>query len=310
MKHCRTNPEQKKLKAIVYNNFSKQIQKISSILKSKTISDQDCKVHYDILKVNSDRLWNSAELLAANGDYGSAVHTGIVSLEELIKGFILLLDSKWFEFRKVKNINVILNKSHAVRHFMLFFIFLLKILTVDLINILRNANSPNFIKDYSENPGKYYAFGFEFVSNKIGEMQNELLWFLELEKQRQHGVHLDIDLSGNSIHTLDSNFEDIFYRLGELRISMNEFMIAFDEPALEAGQELINLRNTFIKEYWYDKLDQELDLLFKKRKNPLKGLQELLLSATTFFNADAKKEMVKLILNREHPELEEKKTKK
>ncbi len=258
-----------------------------------------CHYEYIQLRANSDLRWNSANKLAEIGDYGGAVNSGITSLEEFIKAFILLLDSKGFEFRKVKNIETILNKSHVMRHYILYFAFLFKVIAHDAIKILVNTNFTNFNKIFLENPEIIIGKGFDFIQRKIEQMKAELPWFKSLELRRQHGVHRNVEFNMPGISNNEHNFEEIFIKLIDIREAVVELTNAFDKPEIDAEKQLIKLKEVFINENWYEKLDVEIGNLKKNRINAFTNLEKLIDKSYLFFNANTKQMFVSEFLLRE-----------
>src|ERR1700741_48983 len=95
------------------------------------LTEQECYITSQKMINNSIQRWKSAKLLAKNEDYGGAISSHITSIEELIKGFIMFVDSKGFELRTIEGMDAIVRRSHSIRHFIGFIMFVLNIFIDD-----------------------------------------------------------------------------------------------------------------------------------------------------------------------------------
>jgi AbiV family abortive infection protein len=111
-------------------------------------SEDECYTLYKKVIENSNKKWESAELLAKHSDYGGAISTHITSMEEMIKALILLFDAKGFDLRKVEGMDIILRHSHKLRHFIGFTMFALNLFIEEMMSfIIKVKENPGLVKD-------------------------------------------------------------------------------------------------------------------------------------------------------------------
>lgn len=81
----------------------------------RTIKESECvPVAFKVIR-HAKSKWRDSERLVSAGSYGSALTMKICALEELAKALVLIIDSKGFQFRKLKHLKV-LDKDHQQRH--------------------------------------------------------------------------------------------------------------------------------------------------------------------------------------------------
>lgn len=81
----------------------------------RTLKQDECvPVAFKIAR-HAKSKWRDSRSLASTGSYGSALTFKICALEELAKALVLIIDSKGFQFRKLKHLKV-LDKDHQQRH--------------------------------------------------------------------------------------------------------------------------------------------------------------------------------------------------
>ncbi|MBP6390542.1 MAG: AbiV family abortive infection protein [Flavobacteriales bacterium] len=81
----------------------------------QTLRKEECAGEAYKIILNAKAIWRDAGHLESFGSYARALALEIYALEELTKAFVLLLDSRGFNLRKLNNLKV-LNKDHQQRH--------------------------------------------------------------------------------------------------------------------------------------------------------------------------------------------------
>lgn len=80
-----------------------------------TISLNECRKVYPVVKENAERHFRCAEILAAEKQFSNAIAHLILGSEELLKALALLLESEGFELRKAEGYKKLFS-NHRVRH--------------------------------------------------------------------------------------------------------------------------------------------------------------------------------------------------
>lgn len=236
------------------------------------LTQLECLSSYKKMESNSDRRWKSAELLAADKDYGGAIRDHITSIEELIKAMIIYLDANGFEFRKVDGMNRILTKSHSLRHFMAYFMFVLNVFTEDIKRFYQQiSKDPSLIKKWGGKRkimkgGMNKFFRFYFFK-KVLKLQVELKWFAKVESLRQTGTHVDYDNELITPEDISQNdYEQVLLRLSNVRFIGKEFIKTFDAHNSVVAEEIEKLKKDLHEKGWYLKISEAIKGV--KNQNP------------------------------------------
>lgn len=193
-----------------------------------SLTKNECIATARKIVYNSDELYSDAMVLADNGSYGRAVSCLIVSLEELVKGFVLFLDGNGFGIRKnVPEIKILFNKNHSVRVGIALILFILQDLKKDFLRFINFLNSSFDRALKFQDEQRLERFGKVYAAKKIQYVISETDWFSKLEYLRQSGLYVDYRFSlvkPQNIHKED--FEEVHEKIESLHglkeIIMNE----------------------------------------------------------------------------------------
>lgn len=258
--------------------------------KIKDISDNECYNLYDAIIKNSNKRWESAQLLADNKDYGGAIRDLITSIEEMVKAIIMLADSKGFEFRKIDGIESIIRRNHTIRHLIGFFMLGLNLFADDLKKlVIKFRSNPNHYVEMIKGENFMGDFVKKYLFEKILILQKEFYWFSRVEIIRQQGTH--VDLEDDIISPLDislEEYEEVFIRMKNVRYVGNEMIDTLINPGEIMIEELEKLKIQFIDEDWYSKIGKALHKTKQGKKNPFglieKGIKDLDFDIEDFMN--------------------------
>jgi len=232
------------------------------------ISAKKCLVVYPKIIENSDRKWETALLSANSEDYGTAVALLIISVEELIKGLIILLDGKGFKFRNVNGIKKIF-EDHKTRYFIA--------LTMTLLNIFSNELQ-KFLTDFSKRPDKWIKLvailnkkpkfferiASSYIETKLIEINNELKWFSNVDVYRQHGFYSDYKkelISPMSITNME--YLETLEKFRKIRFLGKSLIVALN-PIEPAYIEVFKyIKHEFDSKNYY----QKAEIILKKTNN-------------------------------------------
>lgn len=233
-------------------------------------------VYVEMLK-NSDSNWQSANQLAANGDYGRAISLSIISVEELVKALVVYFDSKGFHLRKVKGIKVLF-KTHQIRYFIAYGMFVMSVFSDELRKfVLQFHNDPNVMDSWAalmkdekllDKKMKYYVF------RKIILLRRELDWFSQVDLFRQEGFYCDyVDRLKNPINISPEDFSYARQRLAKVRKFGKELIDAYNEDTETTREYIIKMRNDFKDKNHYGKIEAALKFLKDARMLPFEFIK-------------------------------------
>ena len=216
-------------------------------------TDEECKVHHDLLIINSNLRWESALLLANKGDYGGAIANHINSIEEHVKSVIMGLDSKGFEFRKMPNIDVLMKRNHIIRHFIGFLAFTANTFFNTALDFAPKNKSIEDLEKLLSNNSQLEQLVKLKMYRMIVKMKHAYSDFENLERKRQNGLYVDVDSSPFDFSA--EEYEEIRNKLLSVKLTIKFFLESYlkDDPEFE--DEINNLKKTFIESNWYSLLD-------------------------------------------------------
>lgn len=241
----------------------------------KDFKSDECLEFSDALLLNAQKRWESSILLASIEDYGGAIRDQITSLEEMVKGIIMLMDSKGFEFRKLKGIERILTKNHIQRHYILFWISIIGSINDDLLNLVREFNkNPDLVLSIVYNKEELTFSLKQYLQKKALEIKEDNEWFSIVEKLRQRSVHVDYEGQIISPQSIDlDRYKTIYIKLNtvyefskQIVFALNSEDDLYKKPIEGIKQHCINLKI-------YDKIGNSIDQLKRKGHDPFYKLK-------------------------------------
>lgn len=166
--------------------------------KVNNLSRNECYEYSNILIKQSYKRFIKGRKLAKEGEYGDAIEQEILAAEELMKAFILAIDSKGFNFRNVKSLNTIFN-NHGLRYFQAFFLFAMGVIGEEFVSlIMKVKDNPKKISRFNEiiksNEGKEEKFkkGLKnYGVRKLVYFRRNFLWFIRMNTLRQKSMYVD-----------------------------------------------------------------------------------------------------------------------
>ena len=237
----------------------------------KDLTQIECAEAYKRMESNSDRRWKSAELLASNEDFGGAIRDHITSVEELIKAIIIYLDAQGFEFRKVDGMDIMLTRSHSLRHFMAFIMFILNVFAEDIKGFfIKSKEDPTLFKIIGKgskgNKMKMQKFMRVYIFKKVLKIKAEYKWFEKVELLRQAGTHVDYKetlISPEDISLRD--YKQVFMRLENVRKMGKEVLLTFDTKNTYLEKEVEKLKQDLHNKGWYRNMGEALKNVKNKK---------------------------------------------
>jgi|GEM_PF-1413412 len=248
----------------------------------KDLTQNECIEAYKRMVNNSDIRWRSAVLLAANNDFGGAIRDHITSIEELVKAMIIYMDSNGFEFRKVDGMDKILTKSHSLRHFMAYLMFVLNVFIEDIKAFYEKVKmDPTMIKKLNGKTKRgrmqMRKFMGPYLFKMVLKLKAEFKWFEKVELLRQTGTH--VDYSDKLITPEDISVKDykqVLIRLENVRFVGKEFLKTFGYENTYMEKEIEKLKSDFKTKGWYYNMGQALTN--PKNRNPFEAITKELIS--------------------------------
>ncbi len=241
----------------------------------KDITNTECENLFEAIMKNSERRWLSAELLANNQDYGGAIRDIITSMEEMVKSLIMLADAKGFEFRKIESMEIIIRRSHSIRHLIGLLMLILNIFIDDFRKVIENfRNKPSEFLSIVKNKPVMETILKKYLAEKITIFLEEFTWFSKVELIRQQSTHVDLDEDIISPISLTSDdYQEVFSRMNNVKKLGTDFISSLTSDDKDFNEQLADLQKQFIDEDWYGKISSAIDLTKNGKRNPF-GLIE------------------------------------
>lgn len=242
-----------------------------------TIPQSECITAYKDILNNSDKLWDSAKALSGDQHYGYAISMHIISIEELVKALLVFFDGNGFEFRKIKGINIFF-KNHQIRYVISYLMFIMSIFGEEIKKfILKIKEEPGMMmsihqemkadENYFEKKLKYYFF------RKLVLLKKEFHWFSTIDKLRQNGLYFDFDKENNNpLNISAEEYDQILSRLNKVRVLGKEFITSFDSRDPEIQKALSKMKEDFINDGYYIKIENSLTKLKQNKGGPFKQI--------------------------------------
>jgi AbiV family abortive infection protein len=250
--------------------------------ESKTfsnISKSECLIAYKEVVDNSDSKWRLGKKLAKDKEYGSAIFMAVVSVEELVKAIIILMDGRGFSLRRVPGMKTIF-KNHQIRHVLAYAMFVINIFSEESIN---------FLKKFRENPEAGIKFMNDIVNKdellmakmngwalkKVEMILREFDWFAQVDLFRQNGMYCDYkDGLKNPIRITEENYQEAYLRLEKVRMvgqSLVETLVSTDDLYVN---HYAKMRRTFARDKYYDLIGGALTRLRETKNDPFVGIKK------------------------------------
>lgn len=156
-----------------------------------TLSQDECRVVYKLILQNAKSKFEEAELLANNGRYNTASSLLIISNEESLKAMILFFDSIGFRIRSISGMKSLFN-NHKLRYLLAMVISILSIFMKEVFAfILKTVQNPGNLKFLISRSDDFESMAKDFLTKKLVEVRNEILFFSKVDKARQQGFYSD-----------------------------------------------------------------------------------------------------------------------
>lgn len=241
------------------------------------LSREECLRECSVLFENAKRKWKTAETVAEiEKDYGSAVTLSIVSIEEFVKGLILYLDGKGFEFRSVKGVAGILNKNHEMRYFIAFVMFTINVIGNDVFKWMKRfMMNPEYAESLTkqlEEKDRVLDVKMKFyLLRRLVKLRTEYEWFERVNSYRQDGLYTDYqDGALKSPMVIDKNYyKDVRKRLKKIYLMCMQILVVPNERAQGIEDKAYNdVLQMFKKDNIYEKLSNAINTVKSSKMSP------------------------------------------
>lgn len=239
------------------------------------ISKEECLSLYKDILANSDRTWSSAKILSEQSDYGSAVSMAIISVEEMVKAFVLCMDGHGFRFRSVKGVDSLFS-NHQIRYVVAYGMFVVSIFGEEIKNLLiRYAAEPQELiylrhkminqEDFLERNLRYYTL------RKMVQLKKELKWFSKVDIFRQEGFYSDYDDKLKTPLNIEKkDYMEVISRLEKVRQVGKVVMDTFESNEQEYMEVFASIQKDFNDKRMYNKMAVTLKTIDKR--NPFASM--------------------------------------
>jgi AbiV family abortive infection protein len=238
-----------------------------------SISSKECGDVYKDILLHSEQKWESGKRLAETNDFGGAISIAIISIEELIKALIVFIDSKGFEFRKVKGMNTFFT-NHQIRYFLAYLIFAMGIFGDEIFKLIKTlSKNPKLIaklnQSLKENNPRFKRNMLIYLARKIILLRKEFEWFSKVDVFRQEGFYSDFHNTLKSpLKISPAEYEDVIVRLGKVKILTNLIIEAYNTSDKLVIEQITNIKIQIKENGVYNELAGALTKTRKTRETP------------------------------------------
>jgi AbiV family abortive infection protein len=230
------------------------------------ISRQECLGIYKDIRANADEQWSAAQMLAENKMYGQACSHLIISMEEMIKCTIVILDGNGFDFIKTKGMNRYFSE-HSIRAYTGFLLMICSLFGSDFLKIMNRFKSdqPFSSRVVQRMQDKTWRdrYLIRYLKGKLSQIRNELVFFCDLERKRQLGFYCDYD---NSFHTpmliTQEQYNAAFKKIEKVNIVLDGIIGACEHT----NPEVQEMKGLYLSIFKNDRLYEKLGTLFSENR--------------------------------------------
>jgi len=214
------------------------------------IPRNECLTVYKEVLKNSDKKWESGVRESMAGEFGSAISLQIISIEEMIKAILVLMDGKGFPIRNIKGMNTFF-KNHQIRHLLAYILLILGLFGEEAIKFLKSYRDKpkeliTLFKEMNTDPGYFEKKYKIYMLRKLIHFKREFEWFARAEILRQDGLYVDyVDQLRSPVSISETEYRDIFNRL----IKVREFGNSIIESFAATDAESIKAHRIVIKQF-------------------------------------------------------------
>ena len=235
------------------------------------LSARECRAKSLEILGNATRLWKAALDNGKGADYGLSISLMVISIEELVKALILILDASGFEFRKSTSVKRFFT-DHHIRHVTSFWLMVFYVFGSDANKILSGIGiTPqnlmalfNIVQSKDERMRRLTNW---YLEKKIHQLLVELEWFSQMENYRQNGFYCDYDHSPLNIQF--DEFQIALEKLDKVRRVATGIIEIYQNLTPQALKEAKQLSKTLKDSHLYEALGRGIDSI-KRNKNECK----------------------------------------
>jgi|GEM_PF-7101893 len=237
--------------------------------KNKTlynISPQECRRIYKSIRANADDQWSAAEILAENRMYGQACSHLIISMEEMIKCTIVILDGNGFEFIKTRELNRYFSE-HSIRAYTGLLLMICSLFGNDILNIVKRFKSDQrftiWAVERMKNKVWLEHYTIRYFKRKLPQIRKELEFFGDLEHRRQLGFYCDYDSTFHNPTLVSKEQYDVTFRkIEKVNIVLGGIIAACEQT----DSQILQLKALYLATFKNDRLYEKLGILFSKNR--------------------------------------------
>lgn len=244
-----------------------------------TLSKEECLIAYKDVLSNSESKWEAGLKNAKNGEHGIALSLAIISIEELVKSLIILMDGKGFNIRSTKGIHTIF-RNHQIRFVIAYAMFVVSVFGEELIRLIQMLKGdpkllPNLIVKFTNNDPVMLRWLKIYSIKKFLMLKREFEWFSQVDLFRQDGFYSDYDGMLRSPLKIDGqNYFEVIHRLDKVRRVGKSLIDSLNSEEELYTEHFQNMKQMFYQENFYDKIGAALSTVRKARQNPFDVIVE------------------------------------
>jgi AbiV family abortive infection protein len=228
-----------------------------------TITQLECLSASRKIVDNSESQWATGLRLSESGEFGSAIAMAIISMEELVKGMMVLADGRGFKLRSVAGIDTIF-KNHQIRYVICFGMLCASIFgdeMVKFISSLRNeperlSRLTKYLKEGNPVARKWLE---RYAIRKGEVIRDEFNWFSKVDLFRQDAFYSDFSEELKSpLNISRETYIATISRLKRVRQIGHYLVEALNSNDAIYRDHFNNMQKMFNEENYYKKISLAL----------------------------------------------------
>jgi AbiV family abortive infection protein len=244
------------------------------------ISRNECLKLYGLVLKNADDNWIAGTLLADKEYYGQAISLITISIEETIKGAIILLDGSGFDFRTTKGVKRVF-KEHGIRYYTAYLLMVIYLFGEDLKKlidqVLQQPDKLEQFRQMANDSVELQEMAIKFFKQKLIEISQELSFFKEMDESRQKGFYSDYKKIFHTPAMITKiDFQNTHIRLSKVKELAQIFidaLLSYDVDIIESKENILRILK---EEKVYRKLARCLE--GTKTKELFRQIEETIIS--------------------------------
>lgn len=245
------------------------------------------------LIINSKSKLDAANALASSGDYMTASAILVTAFEERVKAVVIqLLDMGLPIVNDISELEYVFN-HHDSRHYIGFFIDCMHEVLEDLFPVLlRMREDKEFMHRVLRNDlsDEMLTSVVAWLKQKSASFITKVDFYQNIEKQRQHGLYIDVLRDGSSKKPMsEEDYLFIKQRLNSVHILSNEIRKVKTDPMSDVIESIEESKQEIANNNAPSYVAKSLQFVRKERNDGFKKIRKVLIGFNESIESEIKK---------------------